>query len=712
MDNITAENFRQFLYSRNIHFKYFQDNNIDLKLYGKRIEPEESDVRIYQNMLVYSFVKNNLHPGTILLEIGNETSPVSNVLQKENYTCFKLGFELPAQEIKNLEEGSIKWTIKDQNGNILNDSFKNYFDFSYSISAFDNIPENENLFSELYSKMNEYIKPLSYSIHCFIGSVNADNLIWKNKFLNFLSNQINSNLNSVINSVLLKDKELFYLSEYFFNKYWKMHQNFEYKYLGKMFSINLLIQNFSPLKISNFQEFTYSKKSHFELFDQIGYSEIMYGEKIQESERSIDKYQDLLLYSLIKNNFTKGSNILIIGRRSTELFNVLANEYNFFTLKEAEILLKRTLKSSDENLPVITDANDNIIDFFPFKFFDFIYSTDEFKFLEDNLYIYTNIVTNVKLMKKDFGYVLFSFKNIFLKGLAQDSKFIYFLFNYVRKINKFSRYTFLLADKDLFSEENKEFSLSKDEKISAKNVCYNILWKTFPELPAISMVRPAHSLKKRPAYIFHHIMKSGGTSVVLTLGKWFKVIYDHTEDPNGIYKGLNDYINYKINLENIYSDSCIVAHFQYDGYLLPQRYPEAFIKNNEFKLFTFVRDPLQLMISLYYYGKTEITTTLEKYLNGHSNYLSKFFPCNDTNYKEVLDKYFFIGIVEKMQESFDKLAELTGKEKVTLPFVNKSEKDEQVSMLTDSFKQKFKENNKLDYKIYNYCLDKFKNNNF
>ncbi|MBK9332321.1 MAG: hypothetical protein IPM96_07995 [Ignavibacteria bacterium] len=73
----------------------------------------------------------------------------------------------------------------------------------------------------------------------------------------------------------------------------------------------------------------------------------------------------------------------------------------------------------------------------------------------------------------------------------------------------------------------------------------------------------------------------------------------------------------------------------------------------------------------------------------------------------MIDRYYFIGIVEKMQESFDKLAEMTGKEKVTLPFVNKSEKDIQVKNLSQEFIDSFKKTNELDYKIYNYCLEKF-----
>ncbi|MFZ1320185.1 MAG: hypothetical protein WAT71_01380 [Ignavibacteria bacterium] len=115
------------------------------------------------------------------------------------------------------------------------------------------------------------------------------------------------------------------------------------------------------------------------------------------------------------------------------------------------------------------------------------------------------------------------------------------------------------------------------------------------------------------------------------------------------------------------------------------------------------------MISLYYYGRSNIkkTTSLIDYINGHKNILANFFPCDENNYKEVLDKYFFIGIVEKMQESFDKLADLTGKTRINLPMLNLSKKDDQAAELSPEFVKMFKEYNSLDYKIYDYCVEKF-----
>jgi len=711
---ISPETFKDFIYSKNKHFKYFQDNGIDIAVFGKTINPEESDARIYQNLLVFAYVTQNLKPGSVILEIGNSNSPVFKALSLKGYDCRKLNFKINDRETDTYDnvKTKIEWILKNDKGEIIKDEDTTIADFLYSVSEFDKISETHELFESVYIKMKNSVKPMAYSLLCFVGSINKDKQIWNNKFLNYLSGKnFNSNITDQ-NSLIIKDKDLFFLSESFFEKHWKLSNEIKYEELGKMYSISLLQKFNNPFLINYFQDFTYSKKSHFDLFEKSGYTKEVYGSELDEKDRNIQNYRELLAYSLITNNFEPNSRILAIGEVSESLKKALSLKYNIYKLTNPEILSDKTIVSSDASKAEIIDVNNTRLNFFPLKYFDFIFTVSEFNKLEDDLFIFTKIVTNIRTLKKDFGYVLMSFCNIFFNGVAYKNSFIYFLFNYVQKINKFERHYLLLQDKNLYSLIKNDYFLStKDSSVTVTLIVYSILWRTIPQLPIISSVRPGDSLKKRPAYIFHHIMKSGGTSVVLTLYKWFKVIFDHTEDPNGIYRNINEYLNYKINLENVYSDCCIAAHFQFNGYLLPQRYPEAILRNKEFRIFTFIRDPLELMISLYYYSKRGISTTLEKYLTGQQNYLAEFFPCNENNYKEVIDRYFFVGIVERMQESFDKLAELTGKRKVTLPFVNKSEKDIQVKNLSQDFIDNFKKINELDYKIYNYCLEKFDKHN-
>lgn len=228
--------------------------------------------------------------------------------------------------------------------------------------------------------------------------------------------------------------------------------------------------------------------------------------------------------------------------------------------------------------------------------------------------------------------------------------------------------------------------------------------------PAISVSckeKPAESLKKNPAYIFHHIMKCGGSSVNKVLGKWFNMEYEVVNPGDNI----NNYIKFRYNTERIFSDVCITGHFQGEGHFLHQRYPESLEKKNEFRVFTFLRDPLKFRISLYYYIRNSggmNDTSLKDFTEVFPDYISSLIPCNKDNYKEVLDRYFFIGIVEELQESMDILAGLINKKKISVPFENVSQKDEQLSDLNEEVVNSFIKSNELDYSIYRYCLEKYR----
>jgi len=224
-------------------------------------------------------------------------------------------------------------------------------------------------------------------------------------------------------------------------------------------------------------------------------------------------------------------------------------------------------------------------------------------------------------------------------------------------------------------------------------------------LPEITLTKPKNFLKNKPAYIFHHFMKCGGTSLTLSLKNWFFIINDH-------YKAMKDIEEYKLkrfDISTLNSENCIVGHFNYEGIHVYERYPEVIDETNNIKVFTFIRDPLSFCISLYYYTRRfgRIEDTLINYVNSNRNLLAYYLPCHENNYKEILDRYFFIGITERMQDSMDKLAEILNKRKIQMHIANKTERDSQMSILTDDFIEKFKKKNELDYMIYDYCVEKF-----
>lgn len=211
-------------------------------------------------------------------------------------------------------------------------------------------------------------------------------------------------------------------------------------------------------------------------------------------------------------------------------------------------------------------------------------------------------------------------------------------------------------------------------------------------------------------YIFHHMPKCGGTAVKTVLSSWFDLVMDYIsiEQLRGDVP-----IDSPIPLNQLNDDHCICSHFETSKNNLFYRYPELLKKPNDFKVFSLVREPLELRISLYYYEIKEgrrcaSDQSLSEYLKLGCNYISKRLKCSTENYKNIIDRYTFIGIQEYLQDSIDIMSVLFEKKSIVLKNVNVSSRDNQYSTLNENEINMFLENNKLDYMIYSYAKNKFK----
>lgn len=212
--------------------------------------------------------------------------------------------------------------------------------------------------------------------------------------------------------------------------------------------------------------------------------------------------------------------------------------------------------------------------------------------------------------------------------------------------------------------------------------------------------------ERDPVYIFHHIPKCGGTSLNKILDSWFITIRDYRS-------GWTLHYPEKIDINRLRSCHCLSGHFELDGFYLHQRYPEVFM-SSRYRVFTFVRDPLQVQLSLFHYEKMNNhshTMSLEEHLSIRPNYLANRFQVNFDNYKSVIDRYCFVGILEESEACIAILASIMGKRVKPLPWINKSRKDISINARDEDLSQElmtwFRNENTLDYLVYDYCVEKF-----
>lgn len=489
-----------------------------------------------------------------------------------------------------------------------------------------------------------------------------------------------------------------------------------------------------------FEEFTYSKRSHMEYFIGNKYDEELYGYSIDPDDCSLKVYQDLLVFAFIKENIPPGSKLLDIGGGYSRVLKYYKGNYECWNIDKLEGLGNGLSEKKMEGVKLVVDYMGNFNKELPDNYFDFVFSISAFENIpENNQKVFFNILEDINRVTKVNGLVFHCFDVVVKDEYIWTNKLLLFFFQNSNTLNEFVHFDILKRAKDLYVmsekyyETNWRSSTNRSYEDFGKPLSYNIVWRkervenaiinklkkeiATKRLSINTLTKPSDFIKKHPAYVFHHIIKCGGTSVQRQLSKWFQIESDYRSYlfPNKylLLDNVNLYNKYKINTEIFTSDVCLVSHFDTEGTYIHQRYPEIIINKEKFRIFAFVRDPMSLYVSLYYY-KYRDKELLSKYklknfLNNFYHLLSNQFPCNESNYKDVLNRYFFIGIVEKMQESFDKFADMAGKKRIKLHFENKSEKDSQIEELKNDvrFIDEFKKRNKLDYLIYDYCLEKF-----
>jgi len=225
-------------------------------------------------------------------------------------------------------------------------------------------------------------------------------------------------------------------------------------------------------------------------------------------------------------------------------------------------------------------------------------------------------------------------------------------------------------------------------------------------------VRLRHHLPRRraPRFVFHHLPKTGGVSVRRGLAYWFCRFPDYRPrtDPG-------DFLSPRItpdpvDLTRLRAWDCLVGHFDEPGIYLHERYPEV-LRSREWFLFTFVRHPLQLQLSLYSWekkkGKDFGIHELQEELLKRPNYLAHRIPCDESDWESVLRRYDFVGTTGDLQGSMDRLADLLDVPYVEMLHLNRSRSRADIPRFEDGFLEEFERRNGVDYAIYGYALEEW-----
>jgi len=195
--------------------------------------------------------------------------------------------------------------------------------------------------------------------------------------------------------------------------------------------------------------------------------------------------------------------------------------------------------------------------------------------------------------------------------------------------------------------------------------------------------------------VFIHIPHTGGTTMRYILGKIYKLGWDQTEHENifnMILHGANiqKFTNFDYSMYH-----CIIGHFPMSKYI--------YLKNSNWKFVTWIRDPVERMISFYTKRRNRgflggvpdfMEINIVEFSRRWSNSYEKYLDMN----LELID---FVGFTETYDESLKKMGLK----------VNKYEKrnvgSKQKMRITKDQRNKMKEILHKDYAIYNMLYKRF-----
>jgi hypothetical protein len=210
-----------------------------------------------------------------------------------------------------------------------------------------------------------------------------------------------------------------------------------------------------------------------------------------------------------------------------------------------------------------------------------------------------------------------------------------------------------------------------------------------------------------------HVPKCGGTSFRSVLGQWF--------GPNLYRHCFYERLSKRPRRYDLRGGTCIHGHFNKKRKIgVMDYYPEA----DQF--ITIFRDPFEMMMSRYFYAKGKgagrfrdgkpVESIQERFSDVRAYfrdgrkkcYLTNFLPYEVTldNYEEMFEKYFiYVGITEDLQTSVEVLAQRLGFPSVPAGRLNTSVHDEEIMK---ELREEFIKNHPLEYAIYNYALENYK----
>lgn len=236
---ISPLNFDKFVVAKRSHFPVLLAHSTEL--YGQLVNFDNSDLKRYQDLLVFAFIKDNIRPGARLLEVGGGDSRILRALAA-HYECWNIdpceGLGNGPKEVKNANYR----LILDSMGNFNPQLPNNYFDFVFSISALEHVPEEAAIVDNILVDINRVLKKSGTSLHLLDTVFGAHTVIFMHLFIPraFQTGRCIGELPE--ESYIAANPDTYFMSKVAYDYGWKSVTGKEFEQFGRPTSIQVLWQ--------------------------------------------------------------------------------------------------------------------------------------------------------------------------------------------------------------------------------------------------------------------------------------------------------------------------------------------------------------------------------------------------------------------------------------------------------------------------------------
>ncbi|NER01425.1 MAG: glycosyltransferase, partial [Okeania sp. SIO3C4] len=260
----------------------------------------------------------------------------------------------------------------------------------------------------------------------------------------------------------------------------------------------------SQLSWDKFQDFTYSKRSHFKIFDQFDFYK-----NIHPDAADLKFYQDTLVYNFITQNLPPGAKLLEIGGGNSRIIEALKSKYecwNIDKLKGQGNGPTNIKTSTDYRLVLDYIGNFNIL--LPNNYFDCVFSISTLEHLPEDERTFLNVCDDINRVLKPDGISLHCLDIVIKKTFVWTRGILPYIFKNIQTLNQMVAFEKMQQDSDLyvmseFAYQRHWQSITKQSyREFGQPVSYNILWQKTEKfvspnvivkqpLPKISIVTPS-----------------------------------------------------------------------------------------------------------------------------------------------------------------------------------------------------------------------------